>query len=286
MRVAYIILAHRLPDQLVRLVRRLQTPNACFLIHLDRRSDDGVLEAARRGLADLDNAWFIRRHKVFWGGFGHVQAALEGLDELSRRGLAFDYATLLTGQDYPIKPAWLIERTLAEAAGRSFVAHQPIPRPDWIDGEQRIAHWHSRRIGVARGRHLHVPLRRRLPYDLEAYGGSAYWWLQREAVDYMRQWIAEHPRIVPFFKHVDNPDEIFFHTILINSPLRDTVVNDELRYVDWSRYPPPATFSVDDFETLRRVPCLMARKFDTTVDADILDLIDSELLTARDPSQS
>jgi hypothetical protein len=71
---------------------------------------------------------------------------------------------------------------------------------------------------------------------------------------------------------------MFFHTIVMNSPLRDSVVNDELRHVDWTRDPLPAVFGAGDLETLRRSPKLFARKFDATFDAEILDLIDSELL--------
>ena len=68
----------------------------------------------------------------------------------------------------------------------------------------------------------------------------------------------------------------------MNSPLRDSVVNDELRYVDWTRDPMPAIFGAGDLELLRRSPKLLARKFDSTYDAEIIDLIDSELLA---PSQ-
>lgn len=278
MRVAYVILAHQLPEQLARLVGRLNTPNALFLIHINRRADDGVLDAARTALAGLDNVIFLRRHKLYWGGFGHVRATIEALDELHRRSAQFDYVALLTGQDYPIKPVSVIERTLAESGGRSFMAYDRLPG-GWPDGMKRITHWHSRRVGVPRGWHLNVPIRRRFPQRLVPYGGSSYWWLSREAVDYVRRFVVEQPDVYRFFKHVDIPDEIFFHTIVMNSPLRDAVVNDELRHVDWTRDPPPAIFDTGDLEMLRHSPKLLARKFDSTRDSEILDLIDRELLT-------
>ena len=277
MRIAYIILAHQLPEQLVRLVHRLNTPSARFLVHINRRSDDAVYDAARAGLAELDNVVFLRRHKLYWGGFGHVRATLEGLDDLHRRSAQFDYVALLTGQDYPIKPVSAIERTLAESGGRSFMAYDRLPG-GLADGMERIMYWHSRRIGVPRGWHLKLPIRRRFPRGLVPYGGSSYWWLSSEAVAYVRRFIVEHPDVYRFFKHVDIPDESFFHTIVLNSPLRDRVVNDELRHVDWTRDPLPAIFGAGDLETLRRSPKLLARKFDASSDAEILDLIDGELL--------
>ena len=280
-RIAYVILAHQLPEQLARLVRRLNSPGALFLVHINRRSDDAIYRAAQAGLADLDNVVFLRRHKLYWGGFGHVRATLEGLDELDARAAQFDYVALLTGQDYPIKPVSLIERTLADSGGRSFMAYDRLPG-GLADGMERITYWHSRRIGVPRGWHLKLPIRRRFPQGLVPYGGSSYWWLSRAAAEYVRRFVVEQPAAYRFFKHVDVPDEIFFHTVLMNSPLRDAVVNDELRYVDWTREPLPAIFGAGDLETLRRSPKLMARKFDSTFDAKILDLIDSELLVEPD----
>lgn len=282
MRIVYVILAHQLPEQLERLVRRLSTPSALFLIHINRRSDDATLEAARDALADLDNVVFLRRTKLYWGGFGHVRATIEALDELERRSERFDYVALLTGQDYPIKPVATIESMLAESGGRSFMAYDRLPG-GWADGMKRITHWHSRRVGVARGWHLHLPIRRRFPQGLTPYGGSSYWWLSREAIEYVQRFIAEQPRAYRFFKHVDVPDEIFFHTVVMNSPLRESVVNDELRLVDWTREPLPWVFGADDLETLRRSSKVLARKFDSTIDAEILDLIDSELLVEPGP---
>jgi len=212
MRIAYVILAHQLPEQLVRLVCALDAPGARFLIHINRRSDDAVQRAARLGLAERANVVFLRRHKLYWGGFGHVQATLEGLDELYRSETDFDYVVLLTGQDYPIKPVAEIETTLARSDGRSFMAVDRLPG-GWVDGMDRIRYRHWRKIGRPRGWHLRLPIARRFPLGLEPWGGSSYWWLSRAAADHVRAFRAEHPSYTRFFRHVDVPDEIFFHTI-------------------------------------------------------------------------
>jgi hypothetical protein len=85
---------------------------------------------------------------------------------------------------------------------------------------------------------------------------------------------------VRFFRYVDVPDEIFFHTIVLNSPLRDTVVNDDLRYLEW-REPElaggPALLGESDFDKIMSSGDLFARKFDITVDPDILDMIDAQI---------
>ena len=50
----------------------------------------------------LDVTW-LPRHRSQWGGFGHVRATLKGIDHVVASGVPFDYAVLLTGQDYPLR---------------------------------------------------------------------------------------------------------------------------------------------------------------------------------------
>jgi hypothetical protein len=90
----------------------------------------------------------------------------------------------------------------------------------------------------------------------------------------------KNPALVRFFKYVDVPDEIFFQTVLLNSPYRDIIVNDNLRHIDWKdpTAGSPAVLTRSDFPALAESPKLFARKFDVRVDAGILDMIDERLL--------
>jgi hypothetical protein len=63
----------------------------------------------------------------------------------------------------------------------------------------------------------------------------------------------------------------------MNSPHRDQVADANLRYIDWSIDPGPAILGVNDFDRLVRSGMLLARKFDETVDSEILDLIDEHI---------
>jgi hypothetical protein len=79
---------------------------------------------------------------------------------------------------------------------------------------------------------------------------------------------------------VDIPDEIFFHTIILNSPFATNVVNDDLRCIDISERRGPRIWRKSDLEILAQSRGLIARKFDTVVDSEILDLIDLKLLSS------
>jgi hypothetical protein len=90
----------------------------------------------------------------------------------------------------------------------------------------------------------------------------------------------QNRRFVNFFKYVFIPDEIFFQTIILNSPFKENVIDNDLRCIDWSGRGGfrPTIWCKDDLEELSKSAALFARKFDTNVDPDILDLIDQKIL--------
>lgn len=281
LRLAYIISAYTRLDQVNRLVRRLQADGTSFHIHVDRKTDDAEFRSLLARLHDVASVRFLERHACHWGGFGHVRATLKGIDELRRQGFPFDYLILLTGQDYPIKSKQQVDRFFEAAAGKSYMAFSPLPSDSWSPrgGLDRVAYWHLR----SHGPHVRLPLRRRFPSGLRPYGGGAYWALSRDCVAHVARFVAERPDVVSFFRHVDIPDESFFQTVLMNSELRETIVNDNLRYIDWTRGRRPAILQTSDLEALRASPKLFARKFDVDRDATVLELIDRHLLNQATP---
>lgn len=276
MGLAYIISAYKNLGQLARLVRRLNSDRSDIVVHVDRKTDDREYADLVSGLSNLPSVRFLDRHVCHWGGFGHVRATLKGIEELLCRGAQFDHAILLTGQDYPIKPLEAIRAFFEENRGRSFMGYNPLPSPLWSPrgGLDRIEYRHVRWYG----RHLRVPGKRAFPRGLTPFGGGAYWCLSYECVELVRSFVVERPDVVRFFKHVDIPDEIFFQTVILNSELAETVVNDNLRHVDWFRGPRPAVLGTGDVDKLKSSPKLFARKFDVTQDAAVLDAIDRDLL--------
>jgi hypothetical protein len=276
LRLAYIISAYRNLGQVARLVRRLQADGVSFVVHVDKKTDRCAYRDLVSSLDDLPSVRFLERHTCHWGGFGHVRATLKGIDQLLGQGARFDYAILLTGQDYPIKSNDYIDRFFETERPRSFMAFSPLPRDSWSSrgGLGRIEHRHLRFYG----HHVRSPLRRRFPAGLRPYGGGAYWCLSRECIEYVAHFVPRRPDVVSFFRHVDIPDEIFFHTILLNSELRETIVNDNLRHIDWTQGRRPAILGVRDFEALAASPKLFARKFDMNQDEKVLEMIDRHLL--------
>jgi hypothetical protein len=127
---------------------------------------------------------------------------------------------------------------------------------------------------------LRIPrVNKKLPCNLKPYGGSAFFCLPKQQVNYVTEYLDENPSVKKFFKHTGLIDEIFFQTILMNSPFRPQVNNDNKRYIDWSKSKDghPKFLTSADLEAIIKSDKLFARKFSLTVDKDILDLIDQKL---------
>jgi hypothetical protein len=116
---------------------------------------------------------------------------------------------------------------------------------------------------------------------MRPFGGPGYWCITKECAQYINKFVKENPRYVRFFKYAYISDEIFFHTIIMNSNFASNVVNDDLRCIDISTGTGPKIWQKHDFEVLCESKALIARKFDTSIDPEILDLIDSKLLQAE-----
>lgn len=274
--LAYIVSAYKNLEQVARLAERLVTERSVVYVHVDKKTDDAAYRRLERTLESTSRLRLLERHVCHWGGFGHVRATLKGLEALLASGDDFEHVVLLTGQDYPIKPIVQIERFFAGHRGTSFMAHSQLPSPWWSPrgGLDRIEYRHWR----WRDRHVRLPWKRRFPADVKPHGGGAYWNLSRLCVEHVMRFVESRPDVVDFFRHVDIPDEVFFQTVIMSSDLAGSVVNDNLRYIDWTRGPRPALLEARDLPALRASPKLFARKFDVFHDARILDLIDAEIL--------
>jgi hypothetical protein len=237
-------------------------------------------------LQDLPNVCFLQRRKCRWGDSGIVLASLDAIAAIARQDFAYDYALLLTGQDYPIKSDDQITTTLAQANGSSFMQFSAWPIPDWENGRaiRRIQNFHIqlpfpnwlRRLGWPPNRqHLAIPARRKVPNSLHPYFGASWWCLSRACLKYIDDYVRKHPDYTRFFKYVYAPDECFFQILLLNSPLAATIHPRTLTYVDWSRKPSPAILNRNDLPRLWQSDCLFARKFDPAVDAAVMDQLDA-----------
>jgi hypothetical protein len=279
MRIDYLIRAHTAPEQLARLVQRLDEGDARFYVHVNKLTDDETFEAMKQALGGRDNVVWLPRVACYWGGFSLLEATLVGIEGILASGDPPDYAILLSGQDYPLRPPREIEAFLEARRGRNFLHHFHLPAEGWAGeggGLNRVRYPYFERIRY-KTRLLRLPIPRRFPPGLEPYGGMALWALTGEALAGVMRFVAERPDVLRFFRRTKMPDELFFQTVMLSTPLAGSVENEFLHYMDWSEGSAhPAILRAADLPKLRSSAKLFARKFDASVDTEILDLLDQE----------
>lgn len=295
MHLAYLIMAHAEPNHLRRLISALREEWTWFYIHVDKKASMRLFEP----LHGLPQSRFIpNRVDACWGGYSLVQASLNLLTAARNANPAPDWYALISGADYPIRS----NRALCDflqSSDREHISLLEMPTPDGRKSLARLERFH-----FEGSRSRPMPKRvilnqtnlllekyykrnyRRVLGDIKPYASSQWWVLSRAAVDYILSFVAANPRLVQFYKHSVIPDEMFFHTILGNSPFR-AKASRNLTYADWTkgitRNPAPLTtehvarfadpgFRLDDVEGIG--PCFFSRKF-TSRDRDLLDRIDA-----------
>lgn len=290
MKKAYIILAHKNLGHLMRMVERLDDSNSYFFIHVDLKT---TLPCSYADLAKHERVTLLRRISTTWAGFSLAQVTLNALYEIKDSGIEFKAISLLSGQDYPIKSNREIDNYLEQSEYGVYLDYFTLPNyKRWEAGgtyRYKKYFFGNGKLSIIFSRFMnllstYIPaLARKLPPDLHPYCGSQWWTIDMYALDYILNFIREHPDYVDFHKFTFAPDELFFHIILLNAmdtKLKNSICKDNLRYIKWEKLdnPHPEILSPGDLDGLTKTSALFARKFEGEKEEKILDLIDERFL--------
>ena len=303
--VCYFIQSHRDPPQIERLIRVLRrgSPRAKILV----RHDFDKCAFDWGPLADLPDTWLMpATERLVRADFAcQAQPYLDAIDWLEREGVEYDWLVNLTAQDYPVQPVARIEAFLAEAQCDAFLRFWDVlsEASPWSRRKAVARYWHwYRRLPagaepvmralrfVTKVLPLHFYLdygpllgvrALRTPFHdgFRCHGGWAFFTIRRRAALYVRDFLAAHPEVERHYRRTVAAEESLVPTILANS--RDfKLVNDDLRYIDYARAQKgsPRTLTCADLSELASGRYHFARKFDLSVDREVLDRIDRELL--------
>src|SRR5580765_6877274 len=118
MKMAFVIVAYKDPSQIERLIKKFSRPENDFYIHLDKKINISNFSY----LEQLGQVYFIKsRVKVNWGGFGVTAGILNSLDEILKKGKNYDFISVVSGQDYLIKPIDKFYSFLENNLGKNFI---------------------------------------------------------------------------------------------------------------------------------------------------------------------
>lgn len=275
MKIAHLILTHKNPAQLERLIRSLDHYGTDFFIHIDKKTDS----APFLYLAEKNNIFMVtRRAPVYWAGFGTIQATLNGFREILDKG-GYDYINVISGQDFPLKPAAFIYEYIRERKGTEFITCESIDA-EWSAAASRVRIYHfinwriPGKFTLEKWFNRIMPPRK-FPLDHQIVGRANWFTLTTGAVQYALDFLEKHPAVIRYYKYCWGADEFVFSTILYNSAFRDRIVNN-LVYVDWTGQTAghPRILLARDLPALQASEKLFARKMDMEVDPGLFRLLE------------
>jgi hypothetical protein len=272
MRIAHLILTHKNPAQLERLIEAMSYPAFDLYIHLDKKVDIRPFLY----LAERENVFFIvNRATVYWAGYGTIQATINGFKEILDIG-GYGYINVISAQDFPLKPPADIYHYIANRRGTEFITCESID-DEWITAAPRVQKYHLVNWnfpGKYRLENLinRITGPRKFPIqDYKLVGRSNWFTITENAARYIVTFLEERPEVARYFKFCWGGDEFIFASILYNSPFRDKIDNS-LVYVDWTGQTQghPRILLTVDLPRMQSSGKLFARKVDMLIDNELL----------------
>ena len=234
MKIAYLMLVHKNPRLLEKGIGILSSEDCAFFIHIDRKVN--IQEFSAIGGHNIFLS--AQRIPVCWGEFSQVKATIQLIRQALGSAGKYDYFVFLQGSDYPLRSGRYIHRFLGENSGWEFMSVVKMPAPGYplskinklrYPSDKPVRRFASRalaKLGLAQRDY------RKYLGRLEAYSGDACWTLSRDACQYIVEFVGRNPHVERYFQNTFTSDEVFFHTILSNSPFHARVRRN-LLYRDW-----------------------------------------------------
>jgi hypothetical protein len=268
-RFVYLVLAHHRPEQLRLLVEAISDTRDLILLHVDFKSllglkpeRNGTWAMARRLAQRFPNVVLLRPRCTNWGGWTLSQLLLDAIASALRTSSDWTHMINLSGQCYPIKPIDEIRSSLAAADDQVFVElrhFSTLPEDDWH------LRWHP--IIELPHRAIRLPGPRPPPGDFALeYKGSQWCILPRAFCEWQRDAPVAR-RIRRYLRGLLLSDELIVQTLVRNGPWRDRTAPHYGREIVW---PGPKVMTMQDWPRLTSSRGFFARKFDHTVDAEIV----------------
>ncbi len=271
MKQAILITAYKNFKQLNKLINEFNEDFNIY-IHIDKKSV--VTKEILQELTNNSNVQYIgQNYKVNWGGLNHLKSYLK-LSERALKNSDNIYFHLITGEDYPVRNnddfKLLIDKN------NDYLEHFEMPAVCWPHdngGMDRLAYYNFYDLFNAKKSMIWIKLFRQLQSKFgfkrpinddfgKWYGGSTYWSLSRDTLQFVINFTKENPNFLKRFKYTVCAEEIYFQTIIMNSKYAKNVINDNLRFIDWEskRGSNPAFLDESDFKVILKSKAIFARK--------------------------
>lgn len=284
MKIAFLLTLYTQPKQANLFIEQLlKYENSFIFVHVDKKFkhiENEIIQHER--VVIIPNS-----ESIEWGDFSQIQSILNLMEFATDYG-KFEYFSINSGHDLIVRPINELVEFLSKDNIRAYLDCNSLPAKGWQykGGLGRIElMWPkifrqklTRNSPLRYLRKLYVSLYeigiikgKKMPEGITFYGGSDWFTVRGNVVEYMLGYLEANPEFVRLFEEALIGSEIFFNTLICNMPSDSKVITDNnIRYIDWTRVSgqsigSPKTLINSDFDKIIASGKFFARKFDIDV---------------------
>lgn len=289
MKQAILITAYKNVNHLVSIINFFDD-NFEVYIHFDKKS-----LISKEALYSLKKFSIVKlvsqKYNVYWGGINHLKSILY-LSSEALKNKDIKRFHLISGHDFPIKN----QADFLSFFGTSqsnYIECFEVPFKGWTGngGLDRLNYFsfydllnwknpfHRKIIKKIISFQKKIDYKRKSFHKkLKLYGGSTWWSLERECLDYIIKFTKQNHYVLKRFKHTFCSEEFYFQTIIMNSNFKSSVVNKNLRYIDWSNRNGnnPSILDESDVKKIETSESFFARRFEYPTSVKLIEKIKSK----------
>lgn len=307
MNQAILIMMHKNPEQVVRLVKYFPNDRCVCFIHVDKKCRID-LDEFQTALDVVNRRCVILRERL------SGQLANWSLAEISlvlikaayqyslEKGIIFSYYRLLSGQDYPIRPFKEYEKFLEENYPKEFmgidhyedgVAHIRDKFARWrFNGVRNVLSQIIKNNTLYRAclapfylaevlwtKIAGTPYKKMCKEGYIAAGGPSWWNITDRLAAYIVDQVDQKSPLIDIVKHTATPEESIIQELYANAPWYKKTRTYNLTIGNYGRRGEKITghtylWKEEEIEELINSDCFFARKFDMYADSVVLDRLD------------
>ncbi|WP_042353816.1 beta-1,6-N-acetylglucosaminyltransferase [Bacillus rubiinfantis] len=283
-RTAFLLQIHQNPNQVNLFIKQLIAEDqADVFVHIDRKCDP----ALKKEIISHPNVTILQESiECEWGDISQVDVTILLLQEVLATNKLYDFVCLRSGQDLLVNSSF---KTFLQCnQGKVFMTYRLLRRNElglmkinWLKfARRRYTTLHPfrlfRRLLISlyrKGINL-FPNFHQWPSNYSFYKGSQWFTIPLETARYIINFLNENTWYYQYFTNTLVPDESFFQTLIMNSPYKETVVNNNLYFLKWgetvSERNSPQILTKHDISNIKKSNQFFARKFDELEDYAVI----------------
>jgi len=293
MKKAYLLLVHKNPAQINILISQLlKDENADIYIHINKLNDNirNELKKDRRVFILCNNI------NVYWGNESINKALMLLLRMAINSNVDYKYYSFRTGQELQIRDG--IDNFLKENEGKIFLNPQHIKKSHIYYGHFSI-NWpektrclYENKLNIFRIyrkclllfnyiRNNLVNTKNALPDNMELYWGRFWGFFPKDVAHYIINYYDKNSSVLKLFHKALVPEEMFLHTIIMNSHFSERVMFDDLCLLVGHKNNHPTVVTNQDIHKLENSKSFFARKFDIEIEKDVVNYFKNKILNQK-----